>query len=58
MAESIKQQEQKRMDRVVDQIKQAQKKAQKNIATAKSDAQAIQDDLRIISVSRRGLIRG
>lgn len=29
MAESIKQQEQKRMDRVVDQIKQAQKKAQK-----------------------------
>ena len=46
MAESIKQQEQKRMDRVVDQIKQAQKKAQKNIATAKSDAQAIQDDFK------------
>ena len=30
MAESIKQQEQQRMDRVVAQIKKAQKKAQKN----------------------------
>ncbi len=46
MAESIKQQEQQRMDRVVAQIKKAQKKAQKNIATAKSDTQAIQDDFK------------
>lgn len=45
MAESIKQQEQQRMDRVVAQIKKAQKGA-KNIATAKSDTQAIQDDFK------------
>ena len=44
--ESIKQTEQKRMDHVVSQIKQAEKKAQKNIATAKSDTKAIQDDFK------------
>ena len=43
MAESIKQQEQQRMDRVVAQIKKAQKKAQKNIATAKSDPRWFQE---------------
>ena len=58
MAESIKQQEQQRMDRVVAQIKKAQKGAKKNIATAKAIRKRSKMISRIISVSRRELIRG
>lgn len=46
MSESIKQQEQRRMDDVVQKIQTAEKKAQHNIRTAKRDTQAIQDDFK------------
>ena len=58
MAESIKQQEQQRMDRVVAQIKKAQKKAQKISLLLKAIRKRSKMISRIISVSRRELIRG
>ena len=46
MAETIKQQEQKRMDMVVSKIKEAEAKAQKKIKQVKKDTAAIQADFK------------
>lgn len=58
MAESIKQQEQQRMDRVVAQIKKAQKRRKKISLLQKAIRKRSKMISRIISVSRRELIRG